>query len=379
MHPAMRTIRTRASSVVLMTGLLTLSTACENPVNTVAQQQGYRGTGMVAISGARQGTVDASIPEPMAPVPGGGPLAKDIYQNIQVLTDLDIGQFTRLMTAITAWVAPEQGCAYCHADGDNASDAKYQKVVSRRMLEMTRHINGDWQAHVAQTGVTCYTCHRGQNVPLQKWFAPADPHTRVSAGNRAGQNAPGIGLTALPGDPFSAYLIGDDQIPVVAKTALTTSDRGATLQRTERTYAFMLHISEATGVNCTGCHNTRSFFAWDQSRPQRVPAWHGIRMVRDLNNNYLVPLTGVFPVLRQGPTGDVAKINCGTCHQGAGKPLNGVSMLKDYPELLPAKPMPAPAEMTTPVTTEAPAGDLQTSVKPLPEESISAGSGTGGA
>jgi photosynthetic reaction center cytochrome c subunit len=34
-----------------------------------------------------------------------------------------------------------------------------------------------------------------------------------------------------------------------------------------------------------------------------------------------------------GPTGDVAKANCATCHQGAYKPLNGQSMLKDFPEL----------------------------------------------
>ncbi|MEQ1800654.1 MAG: photosynthetic reaction center cytochrome PufC [Gammaproteobacteria bacterium] len=345
---ALLTSRHPVAAAFALAGVLALVAGCENPANTSVQQQGYRGTGMVAVSGARALAVNNAIPEPMAPVPGGGPLAKDIYQNIQVLTDLDVGQFTRLMTAITQWVAPEQGCAYCHADGDNASDAKYQKVVSRRMLEMTRHINGEWTTHVAQTGVTCYTCHRGNNVPAQKWFAPADPHTRRSAGNRAGQNAPGIGLTALPGDPFSAYLTGDSDIRVVASNALATADRGATIQDTERTYAFMTHITESLGVNCTGCHNTRSYFAWDQSRPQRVPAWHGIRMARDLNNNYLIPLTGAFPAERLGPTGDVAKISCATCHQGVSKPLNGVSMLKDYPELLPGKPAP-----TQPLPEEA--------------------------
>ena len=41
----------------------------------------------------------------------------------------------------------------------------------------------------------------------------------------------------------------------------------------------------------------------------------------------------MFPAHRLGPTGDVAKANCSTCHQGAYKPLYGASMLKDYPEL----------------------------------------------
>jgi photosynthetic reaction center cytochrome c subunit len=45
------------------------------------------------------------------------------------------------------------------------------------------------------------------------------------------------------------------------------------------------------------------------------------------------PIQGLFPAHRLGPTGDVAKANCGTCHQGAYKPLYGVSMLTDYPYL----------------------------------------------
>jgi photosynthetic reaction center cytochrome c subunit len=360
--------------------LLALTAGCENPANTVTEQQGFRGTGMVAVSGARALAVNNAVPEPMAPVPGGGPLAKDIYQNIQVLTDLDLGQFTRLMTAMTQWVSPEQGCEYCHESGEgNASDAKYQKVVSRRMLEMTRHINGNWTSHVQQTGVTCFTCHRGQNVPAQVWFVPPAPTPRA-VGNRAGQNEPGIGLMSLPVDPLSAFLTGGEEIRVVGPQAISTGSLGPTIVDTERTYSFMNHISESLGVNCTACHNTRSFFAWDQGRPQRVPAWHGIRMARDLNNNYLVPLTGVFPAERLGPTGDVAKIGCGTCHQGSSKPLNGVSMLRDYPELQPAKPMPAelapaPAEGAPPDGAAVPPGDLQTAVEPA--GSAPGGSGRG--
>ena len=49
----------------------------------------------------------------------------------------------------------------------------------------------------------------------------------------------------------------------------------------------MMHISKALGVNCTFCHNSRSFTAWDQSTPQRATTWYGIRMMRDLNANYL--------------------------------------------------------------------------------------------
>ena len=47
----------------------------------------------------------------------------------------------------------------------------------------------------------------------------------------------------------------------------------------------------------------------------------------------MTPLTGTFPPHRLGPTGDVAKVSCTTCHQGAFKPLYGAQMAKDFPEL----------------------------------------------
>jgi photosynthetic reaction center cytochrome c subunit len=91
-----------------------------------------------------------------------------------------------------------------------------------------------------------------------------------------------------------------------------------------------MQMSTALGVNCTYCHNTRAIATWAESTPQRVTAWHGIRMVRDVNNVYIDPLQPVFPANRLGPHGDVAKVFCATCHQGQNKPMNGAQMLKDY-------------------------------------------------
>jgi photosynthetic reaction center cytochrome c subunit len=110
--------------------------------------------------------------------------------------------------------------------------------------------------------------------------------------------------------------------------------------QTEHSYSLMIHMSEGLGVNCTFCHNSRSFSDWQASTPQRVTAWHGIQMARSLNVDYLVPITDVFPAKRLGPTGDVAKINCSTCHQGVNKPLYGAPMSRDYPELTRVKPAP---------------------------------------
>ena len=130
------------------------------------------------------------VPAPIDPVEPSGTKASEVYQNVQVLGDIDADEFTRLMSAITEWVSPEQGCAYCHAEGEElSSDSLYTKVVARRMLQMTQHLNADWSNHVAPAGVTCYTCHRGQPVPAKIWFTNPGPEAaRGMAGYRAGQN-----------------------------------------------------------------------------------------------------------------------------------------------------------------------------------------------
>ena len=255
---------------------------------------------------------------------------------MQVLGDLSIGEFTRLMASITEWVAPKEGCAYCHDLQNLGEDKKYTKVVARRMIQMTQHINADWKPHVAATGVTCFTCHRGKAVPLQVWFkAPPQDLKSNFIGDRYGQNSPMqmVGLSSLTYDPYSLFLLGDKAIGVGSQTALPTGHVASILQ-TEQTYGLMMHMSDSLGVNCTYCHNTRNFKAWEGAPPQRAVAWHGIRMARDLNNNYFEPLTKTFPANRLGPLGDVAKVNCASCHQGVYKPLYGAQMAKAYPELL---------------------------------------------
>jgi photosynthetic reaction center cytochrome c subunit len=106
--------------------------------------------------------------------------------------------------------------------------------------------------------------------------------------------------------------------------------------RTEHTYGLMIHMASSLGVNCTYCHNTRNISARENNPPQWANAWHGIRMVRTMNTGYLNPLKPVYPATRLGALGDAPKLNCATCHNGAYKPLNGKSMIPDYPELAPA-------------------------------------------
>jgi photosynthetic reaction center cytochrome c subunit len=305
----------------------------------ISVQRGFRGVALE--QNYDPNLVEASlannfIPKTLPKLPAAGPKAGVVYKNVKVLGDLSVGQFTRLMASMTTWVAPVQGCAYCHNVHNMADDSLYTKVVARRMIQMVQNINGNWQSHIQAVGVTCWTCHRGNPVPKNIWFTDPGPGAKLGgmaeSATGAGTVSVAAGGSSLPYDPFTPYLLGDENIRVQGNTPLPV-DNLHTIKQTEWTYALMIHFANALGVNCTYCHNSRAFSDWSQSTPQRTTAWWGIRMVRDLNVAYLTPLTSVFPPYRLGITGDAPKVNCATCHQGIYKPLYGVSMIKDFPEL----------------------------------------------
>jgi photosynthetic reaction center cytochrome c subunit len=334
-------VRRVFSAAIALTAALLVG--CERPP-VVSKQIGYRGTGMEQTVNPRLEAEKIKVnqaPESAPAASPDGPKAGQVYQNVKVLGDLSVAEFSRHMAAITAWVSPEQGCAYCHNVQNFAEDSVYTKVVARRMIQMTRHTNVEWKKHVGNTGVTCYTCHRGKPVPDQVWYKPAGRKYAENSllGDLAGQNQPAlsVGLSSLPNDHFTDYLLQDKPIRVIGNEALKMT--GAAANRTstkqaEHTYGLMMHMSTSLGANCTTCHNTRNFQGWSDAPPQRTTAWYGIRMARNLNVDYMVPLTSTFPANRKGVHGDVAKVNCSTCHQGVQKPLYGAAMAKNHPELL---------------------------------------------
>lgn len=316
-----------------------------NPLPTGSRQTGPDGTGMALIKfeselaaweaqGADYYTEPPWIPE------GGEQRAGEVYENVQVLGDLTVDNFNRLMAAMTEWVSPEQGCAYCHVEeGGFASDDLYTKTVSRRMLIMTRAINAEWGGHVAPSGVNCYTCHRGRNVPSGIWFRRT-PVAEAMSGWGAVQNdpTPQTISTSLPSDALEKYLLEANVIKVHDLEPRVPSDPASgtepTWQDTERTYSLMNYVSDSLGVNCVFCHNSRAFYDPAQVTPQWANALLGIDMVREINNAHLLPAGELLPENRLGPVhADAPKAACRTCHKGVNKPVGGMDMVSDWPEL----------------------------------------------
>jgi photosynthetic reaction center cytochrome c subunit len=313
-----------------------------------SQQLGPRGAAMEQVTNLNLVKPPAAPPaSAYALTSRDGQKARDVYPELQVLGDISVDEFGLLMANITAWVVPadappeQAGCNYCHNPENMASYEKYTKSVALNMLKMTQNINVNWQSHVKQTGVTCYTCHRGKAIPEYSWSLKQQTVSRGMTGYRAGQNEPlaVVGYTSLPNDPNGTFFLEPNEIRVISRQIHPNGMNPANIKSAEQTYGLMMRVSGALGVNCTFCHNTQSFAEWSHSRVQKQTAWYGIRMVRQANSDYIQPLATVFPVkgwdekARLGPMGDPLKVNCQTCHQGYSKPLGGVSMLADNPSL----------------------------------------------
>ena len=249
---------------------------------------------------------------------------------IAALEELDTGE--DIIDAMRAWT----GIPTLFED-----DSDYQTIVAKGMVEMTQNINENWDGHVnanKEVGVTCYTCHRGQPVPSDVWFR-ITPVTARTAGWSANQNrATSISQsTSLPSDALEEYILNYEVIGVHDLESRVPGIPGedvASIQHTERTYAFMNYFANSLGVNCVFCHNSRAFYDAEQVTPQWAIASLGIAMIQELNEVYILDLEEVLPEERLGPVhGDVPKLACRTCHKGYQQPLQGTNVIAGWPEL----------------------------------------------
>lgn len=328
----------------LAAGFLTVA-GCERPPYE-QEQTGPRGTGMYVLENPRilESRLDLhTAPEARPKASAQGKRAGEVFQNVTALADLSEEQFWRIKEEITDWVAGDEGCNYCHTD-DLTSNEKYEYRVSKQMIEMTRYLNANWAethlTHSDDAGVTCYTCHRGEQVPPASWHSEEESGAAkltTGVGNMQLQNkiSTKTAYTAFPRDALDRFLVGHQEIPIQADHGLNTATTdGRSLREAEHTLGLMMHVSYALDAGCTLCHNVSRWASWEDSPKRREVAWHGIRMARDINVNWIKPLTDEYPEDRLGPTGDVGKVSCQTCHNKEIKPLKGEEFLDLYPELV---------------------------------------------
>jgi hypothetical protein len=94
-------------------------------------------------------------------------MADQVYKDIRLLKGLTIDEFLDTMGFFSA--STSMNCATCHGDAISSGDqARYAdqtalKTTSRRMIVMMQAINK--QNFGGASIVTCYTCHRGDEMP----------------------------------------------------------------------------------------------------------------------------------------------------------------------------------------------------------------------
>ena len=95
-----------------------------------------------------------------------GPLAEQVFKNIQVLKGIPVDDFMETMGIMTA--ALQFDCSDCHTNAgtqnvDWAADTP-RKRMARRMVTMVTNINKD--NFGGRQMVTCWSCHRNRDRPL---------------------------------------------------------------------------------------------------------------------------------------------------------------------------------------------------------------------
>lgn len=286
----------------------------------------------------------AALPE----VPDDPRPAREVFQNVQVLSDIDAGAFMRLQHALTAWVAPEQGCSFCHAGTNYAAEDNPRKQAARAMLRMVRQVNSEPSGHVGQLGVTCYTCHQGQPVPPDAWRpGPAQRQVaQVARQDQWNETASNV-HDFFPDAGYAQYLLQDTPGLAQAREVRAPAQVASAIE-VARLYEVMMQMSDGIGVGCVHCHNSRAFTDWQQSSPARWAGFSGIQLTRTLNRDVLLPLAAELAQLRPHPgvplspnmpdvdarwRGGNALVTCATCHHGQPMPLRGADLLADHPAL----------------------------------------------
>ena len=111
--------------------------------------------------------------------PAAKPAAQSQYKNLQVISrDVPREELIKTMRGFTRGLGVR--CDFCHVqtaaepkpEFDFPSDAKEEKRIARRMIQMAAQINGSWLPPIASQDddeppvrVSCWTSHRGKTTP----------------------------------------------------------------------------------------------------------------------------------------------------------------------------------------------------------------------
>ena len=116
-----------------------------------------------ALAGAQaQSSPAQSAPAQAAPAAAKPKVSEEVFKNIQVLKGVPVDQWQSTMQYMASSLGVN--CNFCHVGDEKEKDDKKQKLVARKMIEMTRALNKD--VPEVEAKVTCFSCHHGVQEPV---------------------------------------------------------------------------------------------------------------------------------------------------------------------------------------------------------------------
>jgi hypothetical protein len=217
---------------------------------------------------------------PMPPQIAAAP-SQQVFANVLVLHQMTAKRFIGAMHGMEKAIGGN--CLSCHVEKQFASDEKDEKRTARKMLLMSQRLNT--QFFHGRLGLSCYTCHRGEEHPESE---PEGLKEKLAA------------MSLPPGLP---------EIPAGAKRADEVYKNLKLLGGLppHLIVPVMQQVSLSLGQRCDACHVT-SDWASDEKKAKKT-ARQMIAMVESANAELF------------GQIHDDAAVTCWTCHRGDEHPV----------------------------------------------------------
>ena len=255
-----------------------------------------------------------------APQVGHAQPAEQVYKNITHLKGTPADQLVPAMQFISTSLGVT--CAYCHVDGKPEADDKPRKKTAREMMAMVIALNKD-RFNGRQT-VTCYTCHRGVESPVN---IPPVLESDTPAVPPAPPGANAIPATA---DQIAAkYLEAVGGADAVRKIT-TRVMKGAVIVAGSQTPIDLYTKAPNKRVSISHGQNSNSYTAFDGTagwlgstgRPARdMSAQESWASSLDAEFALALRLKEIFPQLRRGRPEQINGVDCVVLNATAqGKP-----------------------------------------------------------